>query len=443
MISLSYFNNNDFESTKSSLETARKLEHKLPEREQFTLKYVYYVLNQQPEKAIAVVKMWSELFPDDIAAYITLAERYRYKNMFEEAIAEYKTILRLDPERYNILQTIAGLYFQMGVFDSSLAYYQKYARALPQQAESYQNLGDYYSMRGDMEMAKQNFEKALLLADATEEHAIKIDLANVHMHSGEFEEAFKGFSDALNSAATSIDSLRVYNALQNYYLNLGQAQNKLLCYQNGMAILKKLLPPKDYLVNAVFSIEPYIIAGRLDEAAAILEEVRKKLEPPIDKIVPFGYLFIYAETGDTAKAREAIIGAEELIEAFGEDMLRGNVVYAKARINEFLGEYEAAIENYREGLDMNATRYSFYRGISRCYRNMEEYDKAEAEIEKALLLRPFNPMNIYEAALLYLETGENEKGMQLLSKAVGIWENADPDYERANEAKEKYESLMQ
>lgn len=45
----------------------------------------------------------------------------------------------------------------------------------------------------------------------------------------------------------------------------------------------------------------------------------------MNNVVPFGYLFIYAETGDTAKAREAIQGAEELIEAFGEETMRGNL----------------------------------------------------------------------------------------------------------------------
>jgi len=131
IITISYFDNNNFVACQAALEKARKLEHKLSDRQQFTVKYIYYALDQQPEKAMAVVKMWTELYPDDLQAHTTLALRYAIRNQFPEAIEANKQILRIDPEQYNVLNTIGSYYLMIDNFDSALVYFNKYAESLP------------------------------------------------------------------------------------------------------------------------------------------------------------------------------------------------------------------------------------------------------------------------------------------------------------------------
>ena len=98
-------------------------------------------------------------------------------------------------------------------------------------------------------------------------------------------------------------------------------------------------------------------------------------------------------------------------------------------------------QNYSKCLEIQATDYSLFRAKARCYRMLEEYDKAEVEIQVALRFRSFNAVNNYEAALLYLDMGDEEKGLEYLEKAVDIWKDADSDYEKAKLAKEKLLSL--
>ncbi len=440
-IAISYFQNNNYEKAQEALELARDLLHKLPERQQFVVKYVRFILGQEPEKAMAVVKMWAELYPDDLQAHITLAQRYAVRNMYQETIGELKEILRLDPERYDMLHELGDYYLQLGKYDSALIYYEKYATELPQESDSYRTLGKYYGIAGDMELASENYEKALLLADVSEENPIKIDLASVYMYSGNFDLAYERYTDALNTSRTLADSIRVYDALERYFLIKGQAHRSVEAYEFKMGKYERILAPKEYLVNRVLTIEPYVHAREFEQAFKILEDVGTKLEPPLHNIVPFGYLFIYAETGDTVKAREAISGAEELIKGFGEEMLMSNVYFAQGKINELLGEYEKAAENYYRCLEMNATSYFFHANISRCYRQLGDYEKAEEEIQIALKYRPFDPANNYEAALLYLELDDDDKGLEYLERAVDIWKDAEPDYEKAKLAKEKLQSL--
>lgn len=440
-ISLAYFNTNNFEASQTALNKAMDLLYKLPERQKFIVKYVYYVLGQEPEKALAVVKMWVDLYPDDLLAHTTLAQRYAVRNMYQEAIHEYKEILRLDPEQYQILITLGDYYLQSGNFDSSLVYYQKYAEKYPQQTESYRNLGDYYQLIGDMEQARENYEKALLVADASEEVTVKIDLANILMNTGHFDPAYKEYMEVLDISKTARDSARIYNALEKYYLTKGQVHKSLESYEQKLAKYKTFLPPKDIMVFRVFTIEPYINAGQADRALKILDEIKSRLEPPLDNVVPFGYMELYAETGDVEKAKEAISGAEDLIKGFGEEVLMANIYFTQAKINELLGEYQSAIDYYTRYLKTYATEYDIHSYIARCYRHLKEFKKAEEEIQTSLKFLPFDPTVNYEAALLYLEKGDREKGTEYLEKAVGIWKDADSDYQKASLAREKLDSL--
>jgi tetratricopeptide (TPR) repeat protein len=361
--------------------------------------------------------------------------------MFREAINEYREILRLDPEQYDILMTLGEFYMHTGDMDSSLLYYQKYAEKFPEQARSYRNLGDYYSELADMESARMNYEKALLLADASEKVKINLDLVSVLLNTGSFDQAYLECMDALNLAKTAVDSGRVFNMLQRYHLIRGQAKKSLEFFEKKMEKFETFMPPKDILSYRAIFIDPYIQAGELDRAKAVLEDMAPQLEPPLDKLIPFGYMFIYAETGELEKAEEAMAGAEELIKGFGQESLMEQVYYAQGKLNESKGNFRAAIENYENLLEINRTNYIIHSHISRCYRKLEDYRMAEEQATISLKYHPFNPIVNYEAALLYLDQGDHEKGREHLQLAVDIWKDADPDYEKANLAKQKLAAI--
>jgi len=94
-----YFSNNQTDKVTATLQNTMDNLYKLPERQQFQAKFFYYLIQQNPDKAIAVVKMWTELFPEDIMAHEMLAGRYILKNMYHKTIREYEIILDLDPEQ--------------------------------------------------------------------------------------------------------------------------------------------------------------------------------------------------------------------------------------------------------------------------------------------------------------------------------------------------------
>ncbi|MDT8394010.1 MAG: adenylate/guanylate cyclase domain-containing protein [Bacteroidales bacterium] len=440
--SLAYFDNNDIAATLNALQQIMDhYLHKLPERTGFNVKYYYYILNQQPEKAFTVVKMWAKLFPDDLAGHEMLANIYSMRNMQSEAISEYKEIIRLDAERYDILCKIGDLYLANGNIDSALIYYQQNARMLPQEAESYKKLGDYYVRVGDFEPARKNYENALAVADATEKEGIMINLGNVLRISGQFDQAYKQYMNVLSNAKNATDSATAYGALQNYYLIKGQVKKSLEVFELRVEKIQTILAPLDLAIFRTFNISPYINAGEPDKAIKILDDLAPMLEPPIDKLISVGYMEIYIENGDTAKAMEAISSAEELVREFGEINLMTIMYKARAKLNESNEKYQEAIENYKHILEISAVAYDVYADISRCYRLMNEFKKAEDMIQIALQYRPFDPVNNYEAGLLFLAMGDEEKALPYLRKAVDIWKDAEPEYDKANAAKNLLASL--
>jgi tetratricopeptide (TPR) repeat protein len=361
--------------------------------------------------------------------------------MFPEAIHEYKEILRLDPEQYQVLLTLGDQYMRMGEMDSALLYYEKYSMQLPQESQAYTKLGYYHRMNGDMERAQEYYENALAVADASEKASVMNYLASILRLTGKFDMAMEQYQEMLAGARTSRDSARVLDGKEKLFATKGQVKKALEIFEEKASLYKKILPPKDFMVYRVFNIEPYVMANELERAFDILEGIAEKLEPPLDNLVPFGYMMIYTETGETEKAMAAATNAEELIQDFGEEMLMANIYYTNGRVNEALGEYDQAINDYLKTLEINATSFELHVDIARCWRNLKENKKAKEEIQVALKYNPYDPLSHYEAALINLETGDKAVGMEHLEKAVEIWKDADEDYDKANLAKEKLESL--
>lgn len=435
-IAENYFSNNQTDKVKATLQNTMDNLYKLPERQQFQAKFFYYLIQQNPDKALAVVKMWVELFPEDIMAHEMLAERYILKNMFHKTISEYEVILELDPEQVKYIRRIGDLYEEMGELDSAMMYHQKYADQFPQDYLSYKNIGEIYLIQADFENAKANFEKALLL----EPDAISslLALADIELQTGQFEQALEQYLEIMNYCKSAADSSRVYDALDKYYTIRGQMRKSIEYLELRQQEIAKFASPLNSQVNKLFFVNKYIKAGNPKKAMRIIEEVKSKLKPPVDKVAAFGYMFYFIELKDADKAEPYIAEANELAIGFGEEMLQINILYAEAEISEIKGEYISAIEKFKAFLAARPNDHNINRHIARCYRLMGESRKAEEYIKIALKYYPYNPENNLEMGLICLQQDDQQKAQEYLEIANDIWIDADADYEPAIEAKNAF-----
>ena len=409
--------------------------YKLPERMQFAVKHDYYFLiKQDPDKAFAVVKMWIELYPEDIVGHTVLSTLYVNRNKPEEAISVYNRILELDPEQYNILQTIGSLYKETGEFEEALKYYQQYADRFPNETRSFTAIGGLYKTLGDYKQAKSYYEKALLVEP--DQISILLILADIESELGNFKQALEQYQDALKISKIPQDRMNVYSALMSFHELKGQMSKSLEYFDLKLTEMEKIQPLTMILGERMNALDKYIKAGKNDIAFQTIKAIEEQIEPPLDKFIPFGYLDIYLELEDADNAEKAIEGAEAAIQAFQIEIVRSEINQAQGKVHEMRNEYKQAILSYEKILELEPTAVIVNIDIGRCYRKLKDFEKAEEYVQKTLKIFPFGPNTNYEMALVYYDMDKKTKALEYLKRALLVWEEADPEFKPAKKARE-------
>ncbi|MFQ5865288.1 MAG: protein kinase, partial [bacterium] len=405
-----YWLSNQSEKAETAIQASMQHIHKLPENFQFLAKYYYYFLKQDIRKADRVVKMWVELYPDDIEAHVNLASLYQERNQPDEALAEYQRILQLDSERYDVLQKMGSIYEGKGEFEQALKYYKQYAEEFPDKYESFTALGGLYKTLADYEQAKSYYEKALLIEP--ENISALRALGKIESNLGNFEQAFKMYEDALKISKTPRDRMAVYGSLWFLSVERGQLVKAVDYMHLAWAEAEKFQPPVERLFNRLGALGTYVLAGKEDLAFQTIDSMEAQLAPPWDKFIPMGQVVVYMELEDADNAEKALERIEETIRAFGWHHLQSSVFFSKGSINELRGEYEQAISNYQKALHLAPTQATRINNrIGRCYRELQEFKKAEESLLKSLSIQPFNSEAHYEMALVYWDMDEKEKAV--------------------------------
>lgn len=409
--------------------------YKLPEKIQLQAKASYFEFNQQFDKQYAIFEMLVKLFPEDINQRLNLIAFHKIRNLIDEAIEGYKYILELDPERHSIYKEIGALYTQKGSYKEALTYYDKYAEHFPDRPESFRSIGNLYKIMGNFEEAKSNYEKALILDQGNISDLINLSI--IETNTGNFDQALIQFQDALRRSNTPEDKSRVYAQLQYYHELRGENKKALDYYYLKQDELKKYLTPINLNINKIYSIEQLSLLESESVVIQNLQALEVELDTLLKDMVSLGYLYLYLELKDIEQTENYVRKVEDFISKLKIEALQRVILHARSKIHEFRGEYDLAIQKYLEQLEQEPTNSSIYVNIGRCYRNLENYKKADDYIQKALTVNPFSPEANYEMALIHYEIGKSERAMKYLQTTLKIWENADPDFEHAILAREK------
>ena len=408
--------------------------YKLPERDQLYIKMGYYMIKQDPDKQLAVLRMITKLYPEYLSAHSSLALLLGVMNRWDEAIATYKRMLEIDPQRYETYRKIGALYELKGKFDQALDYYKKYADHFPKDPESFIIIGRLNKRMGNPEQAKENYERALLLDPGS--ISVLTSLAQIEQDWGNFDKARQRLEEALQFSKTAEDRMNVYYSLASFSEVKGQAEKALEYSLMADKAAAEFSLPLLVLFNKLIHIERFIRAGKEKEAFQTLASIKAQLEPPNDKWVSIGYLFAYIEVENPDEAEKQLPEMQNFITTTTNKQLLFIFHLGKGKIHEMRGEYADAIKSYEAQLKVIPISISVRRNIGRCYRFLKQYKKAEEYFGQALKASPFNPESNYELALVYLDKGDKEKAVKHLKIAADVWKDADPGYKPAQKAKE-------
>ncbi|MDD5530413.1 MAG: tetratricopeptide repeat protein [bacterium] len=108
-----------------------------------------------------------------VETHSNLADIYGKKELFDAAITEYKKIFLLTPDCAEAHNNIGNMYATKGhnnrdtiytkeqLFDDAIKEYKEALRLKPDYLEAYNNLGNVYRAKGMLELAREEYEKAL------------------------------------------------------------------------------------------------------------------------------------------------------------------------------------------------------------------------------------------------------------------------------------------
>jgi S1-C subfamily serine protease len=98
------------------------------------------------------------------------------------------------------------------------------------------------------------------------------------------------------------------------------------------------------------------------------------------------------------------------------------------------GNYEGAVRDYTEAIELDPTRPSAYTNRAGAYLLLSQYDKAIADCEEAIRLNGKLPQTYLNRGLAYLQKTEYERAVSDFSEAIKLNPNYAQAYQRRSQA---------
>ena len=411
---------------------------RMPERYGFQVKADYYRLTGEMDRAEAVVEMWVELYPSDLDALRMRADMQLSTGDWEGVLPTVAAIRRLDPLDGRLILLMAEAQEQLGNHDQTFSLLTEYVERFPGDAFGYSRLANFHQQRGRHDDARAALERAIVLEPLAPELAR--ELAELDLDNGRLDEARAGYERSLAQARTPEQRARALSGLTHYHHRRGEIADAIHMIEARLQEDAGFQTPLSIAWGRFGDIFVYLDAGGVDEAVALLEELRAAFQasPSIYVARLAVHVALAAEGVDAAL--EAHRQASEVVEAGGLEGYRPALLGDLGLIRDRAGDHAGAAESFRAAIALSPEG-RFYRGAGRALRRAGLLDEAEAELQEALLLVPADPHAHLEMGLLMEARGDIEAAVEHMKSALAVWENADEDFEPAREARAKLAEL--
>jgi len=409
-----------------ALEQAMRQLARVPERSSFMVKAEYFIMKQDMDKAFAVADMMTQLYPDDLTGWALRAQLQIYRGDYAGSIESLRAAYALDETQQELLLQVGALLEQMGRFDEALAEYQKYADGSPNDVSARLRIARMQMRMGHLADARATMNRALLVDPTAVEPAI--DMAMLERSEGNIDAAVRQLQSALSSATTADDSMSVHASLSAVYEFAGRMQLSLEQAERTTTVASRVQLPVQVLGQKMSSLSGYVLAGRTADARRILADVRSRMSPPMDEMWRQGQLTLAMELRDSTELKEARDGVQRIIDAFGFQMMRPDIVRADAVLAELRGDWQGALAKYEEVQKLDPASLNVKRDMARVYRSLNRLDDAQRVIDEHLRVVPASPQSHIEAARIKLARGDRAGARQHLERAAQVWANADPSF---------------
>ncbi|HSJ08291.1 MAG TPA: tetratricopeptide repeat protein, partial [Longimicrobiales bacterium] len=414
-----------------ALEQAMQHLPRMPERATFLVKAEYFIMKQDMERAYNVAGMHTELYPDDLAGHGLRAQLQIFRGEWDAAIASYRRALELDPNQRELLVQIGNIEQQQGRFDRALEVFQEYVEETPNDVAGRLRVARAQQLLGRLADSQATLDRALLVDPTATEP--QVELAILERSRGDVAAAVRRLESALVSAKTADDSMAVHSALATVHSFAGQMTRAIAADERAVATAARVMLPVQVVNRQMQSLDAYVRAGSTADARRILDGVKSRMTPPLDEMWRVGQLVMALEQRDSIGIREARDGVQRIIDAFGFQIMKPDVIRADAMLLELRGDWNGALAKYQELQALNPSGMNVRRDIARAYRNLGRLDEAQRILDDHLRMVPASPDSHMEAARIRLARGDKAGARTHVERVAQVWANADASFVPAAE----------
>ena len=449
MKSVTWLEQGNTAGTQSALEEAQKLSYRLPERDQITVKLMTYRIAGEQEKVETLLRMQTQII-GDASSYHRLAVFLMLSGEPDEAKEQFRRQMEVDSSSISTLLQLARLDRATGDLDAAISNVLRYIDERPEDFGAHLMLGDLYLEAGDMESARDYYERAQIIEDPPLTATIK--LALLAIGQGEWNRARGLIGEAREVAASA---RQVVMALQvEAYLEqrLGRIGVVIELLEEMAVFSKQALSP----VEHVFTyneplVQQNIFLNRLDEAESVLLSAQQALQPPLDKFLSFVEVVLYAQKGDIERAEASLEAGIEVIEHFKADYVAFAIPVSAAVIAEAKGDFSQAGRYYAETIQklkqsvfagaLQQGQSLIYGACAQAHVKAGELELAQSVLDYAFKRDGAEPTLWVARAMLQEAKGTPHMALASINYALAIWAEADPEYVWYREALELQQQL--
>lgn len=439
------------QSAMPAIRAARQHDYKLLHAEGFLLKALEYSLDGKSDLVTSVYQTWSELYPNDVDAYRSLAFSNLYNsNDLDSALVAFERMRELAPTEYWVLMQMAKLYSIKGNTETSLDLLRQYSEARPQDHAPWITSGRLRLSNGDLDGARKDFERSVVLASGRVSPSLA--LAALDLREGKYEAAQARIDDARSIAAVPRQHSSVLSAQIDYFRQRGMLQNAVATIDELYSVDQSFRNPVNLMMGSfVDRIEDFVAAGHDARVLNQLADYATRFQPPVDELVQVGYLRYYLNKGDLENAREPAERVRGVIENFNREDMEYLNDLAQSRMLELSGDLPGAIAAMRTSIEKYSQsvqsvedqrdRVIMQNMLAEYLQRSGDAAGARQILEEHLITRPADPHANLTLTKVLRQQQETDAAKRSLQIALDAWSQADAGFAPAQEARELAEQF--
>ncbi len=374
---------------------------------------------EQWDKAIDRFEVLIQNNEVSIEPYISQAEAYMAKGMYNRSKEILQNYLTTFPEEIWIHESISNLYLCQGKLDLALIEAERGLSKNPSSVSPFL-MGDIYYCSGDLPEAEKEYNKMLRSQELTPKYHAGFRLAALYLSQGKFEESKKMLRKTIALAENIGDEEQKMwsrSYLAQVHLASGKPKAALQDWETAMSIATQ--ENLDWPLSLHLKGLIYLGMRSLDKAERTTDEFKEALQKRKNKkLMRYYYHLLGSIELEKQNYPEAITHLNKALSLlpFQHSQLDDHAMflYPLASAYDMAGDLEKAREQFKN-ITLLTTGRLFYGDVF--------------------------AKSLYMLGKIYQEKGKEDEAIKHYARFIQLWENADPGIPELKDAKAQLKDL--